>query len=53
MKTPDTLGYMVLGYILAAVILSSFVVSLFLRARQIQRDRALVEMLEAEAKKEG
>ncbi|HRE46440.1 MAG TPA: hypothetical protein PLD47_01840 [Aggregatilineales bacterium] len=53
MKTPDTLGYMILGYVLAAVILSGYIASLILRARQLQRDSRLVEQLEAEAKNEG
>jgi len=44
--TPDTSGYMIAGYAIAFIIMGIYVTSLYLRYRNLNRDRAMLEELD-------
>jgi hypothetical protein len=50
-STPDTSGYMVAGYIIAFLTMGIYVASMYIRNRNLKQDLAMLESMEADAKK--
>ncbi len=46
---PDNLSYLLLGLAMLALILGGYLVSYFVRLRNIRREAALLEQMQAEA----
>ncbi len=47
--TPDTSGYMIAGYAIAFIVMALYVASIYLRARNLDRDRATLEEMDSAA----
>ena len=47
--TPDTSGYMIAGYAVTFIVMAIYVVSMYLRSRNLNQDRAILEELEKPA----
>ncbi len=44
--TPDTTGYMIAGYAVAFIVMALYVASIYLRARNLSQDQALLEEMD-------
>ena len=44
--TPDTSGYMIAGYTIAFIIMGLYVASLYIRSRNLQRDKEALEEMD-------
>ena len=44
--TPDTSGYMIAGYAVAFIVMAIYVASIYLRARNLNRDMAMLEEMD-------
>ena len=47
--TPDTSGYMIAGYAIAFIVMALYVASIYLRARNLNQDRTMLEEMEKPA----
>ena len=45
-STPDTSGYMIAGYTISFIVMALYVVSIYLRTRNLHRDKTMLEELE-------
>ena len=46
--TPDTSGYMIAGYAIAFIVMALYVASIFIRNRNLNRDKAMLEEMDEE-----
>lgn len=44
--TPDTSGYMIAGFVVSFLVMGLYVASLYLRNRNLHRDKAMLEEME-------
>lgn len=44
--TPDTSGYMIAGYAVAFIVMGIYVASLYVRSRNLQRDKETLEEMD-------
>ena len=44
--TPDTSGYMIAGFAIAFLVMAVYVVSIYLRARNLNQDKTMLEELD-------
>ena len=51
--TPDTSGYMIAGYVVAFVVMIIYVASMYLRGRNLNQDREMLEEMDNDAKQGG
>lgn len=49
--TANTSGYMIAGFVIAFVVMGLYAASLYLRSRNLQRDREILEELDAAQRK--
>ncbi|MEW6287333.1 MAG: hypothetical protein AB1509_14010 [Chloroflexota bacterium] len=49
--TANTSGYMIAGFVVSFVVMGLYVASLYLRSRNLQRDRETLEELDAAQRK--
>lgn len=49
--TPDTSGYMMAGFVISFVVMGLYVASLYLRSRNLQRDKEMLEEMDAAQRK--
>lgn len=47
--TPDTSGYMIAGFVVSFVVMGLYVASLYLRNRNLNQDRAMLEEMDRQA----
>lgn len=47
--TPDTSGYMIAGYTITFVVLGLYVLSMYLRNRNYQQDKSMLDELEKQS----
>jgi hypothetical protein len=47
--TPDTSGYMIAGFAVAFIVMALYVASLYLRARNLNQDRTMLEEMDQTA----
>lgn len=47
--TPDTSGYMIAGFVVSFVVMALYVASLYLRNRNLNQDRAMLEEMDRQA----
>lgn len=47
--TPDTSGYMIAGFVVSFVVMGLYVVSLYLRNRNLNQDKAMLEEMDRQA----
>ena len=47
--TPDTSGYMIAGFAIAFLVMALYVASIYLRARNLKQDMAILEEMEEPA----
>jgi hypothetical protein len=44
--TPDTTGYMIAGYAVAFIVMGLYVASIYIRSRNLKRDKETLEELD-------
>lgn len=44
--TPDTSGYMIAGYVISFVVMGLYVASIYLRNRNLNQDKAMLEEMD-------
>ena len=44
--TPDTSGYMIAGYAIAFIVMALYVASIYLRARNLNQDKTMLEEMD-------
>ncbi|NWG33004.1 MAG: hypothetical protein HXY42_01065 [Chloroflexi bacterium] len=49
--TPDTSGYMIAGFTISFLVMGLYVASLYLRSRNLQRDREMLEEMDTAQRK--
>jgi hypothetical protein len=49
--TPDTSGYMIAGFAISFLVMGLYVVSLYLRSRNLHRDREMLEEMDSAQQK--
>lgn len=47
--TPDTSGYMIAGYVISFVVMGLYVASIYLRNRNLNQDKAMLEEMDKPA----
>lgn len=47
--TPDTSGYMIAGFVVSFVVMGLYVASIYLRSRNLDQDRALLEEMDKQS----
>jgi len=47
--TPDTSGYMIAGFVISFVVMGLYVASMYLRSRNLNQDKAMLEEMDKAA----
>jgi hypothetical protein len=48
---PDTSGYMIAGFVVSFLVMGLYIASLYLRSRNLNQDKAMLEEMDAAPKK--